>query len=104
MPTTDTATPKPPALSEDQRARAAALDAARAVLAARSALSSSAPDAMDLVHVARFILDGRDPWGDPPATPATLGGLFPGGARPRPDQQLTRGHPVPDATTEEENR
>lgn len=60
---TDT-TPEPyAALSEPQRARVDALNAARVALAARSAFTAAPPpDALDLVQVARWILDGRDPW------------------------------------------
>lgn len=46
-----------------QRTRVAALRAAREALTARSPLGGpSAPDALDLVNVAQWIVDGNDPW------------------------------------------
>lgn len=49
-------------LNDEQGARAAACSAARAALIARSPLSVSTLDAIDIVNVANFILNGRDPW------------------------------------------
>ena len=51
-------------LDDQQLARAEALDRAREVLTAKGFVSSSAADAMDLVHVAGWIIDGRDLWAD----------------------------------------
>jgi len=50
------------ALDPVQRARVAALKAARDVLVSRGFASSAAADALDLVNVAQWIMDGRDPW------------------------------------------
>ena len=50
------------ALDPVQRARVAALKAARDVLAVMRIAGSSAAVALDLVNVAQWIMDGRDPW------------------------------------------
>jgi hypothetical protein len=49
-------------LRPTQLQRAAALDRARNALAARTPITANAVDAGDLLRVAQFILDGRDPW------------------------------------------
>lgn len=49
-------------LRPSQLQRAAALDRARHALAARTPITTNTVDAIDLVRVAQFILDGRDPW------------------------------------------
>lgn len=57
-------------LNAKQRARAEALNEARAVLAHRGPLATSAVNAIDLVNVASWILTGHDPWlGDATETP-----------------------------------
>lgn len=49
--------------TDEQRTRARALDAARAVLVQRGAFNSSAVSSVvDLITVAQWIIDGRDPW------------------------------------------
>jgi hypothetical protein len=49
----------------EQVARAAALRVAREVLAGRNLTGMQPPvDAVDLVNVAGWIMDGMDPWGD----------------------------------------
>lgn len=58
-----TITPEPNALDPDQRARAKALHEARSVLIARpNPLAQGAPHVVDLVTVATWVIDGRDPW------------------------------------------
>ena len=59
-----------PNLTKQQRRRVAALRAARDVLTERSAAEitasdESAPDVIDLYHVAHYIVTGEDPWGAP---------------------------------------
>lgn len=51
-------------LDDRQLARAEALDRARKVLTAKGFASDGAADAMDLIHVAGWIIDGRDPWAE----------------------------------------
>lgn len=49
-------------LSPEQRARCAALHEARAVIVQRAVLSSGSANTVDLITVAQWILDGKDPW------------------------------------------
>lgn len=51
-------------LDDTQLARAEALDRARKVLTAKGFASDGAADAMDLINVAGWIIDGRDPWAE----------------------------------------
>lgn len=53
-------------LSDAQLARVEALEASRRVQNRPDGFAKAAgPDPLDLVAVARFILDGDDPWADP---------------------------------------
>jgi hypothetical protein len=49
-------------LSEQQLARAEALDRARAVLMRREFAGTGPVDALDVYNLACFILTGEDPW------------------------------------------
>lgn len=49
-------------LSPDQRARCVALHEARAVIVERAMLSSGSANPVDLITVAQWILDGKNPW------------------------------------------
>lgn len=53
-----------PVLSREQERRAVACERAAALLRERAVPFGkvAGADAMDVVQVARFILDGRDPW------------------------------------------
>lgn len=50
-----------PELGLEQRRRAAALRVARELVRQSNGIKVEV-DVIDMVHVARFILDGRDPW------------------------------------------
>lgn len=54
-------------LTSQQRARVEALKAARSVLTTTGFASSTGPDAIDLVSLARYIVTGDDPWAGDPA-------------------------------------
>lgn len=49
-------------LTVEQQQRADALRAAREVIVSRTPIGSANVDGVDLLAVAQFILDGRDPW------------------------------------------
>lgn len=51
-------------LTVEQQQRAEALDRARKALTAKGFASDGAADAMDLIHVAGWIIDSRDPWAE----------------------------------------
>lgn len=51
-----------PALSQQQRARVEALQAARTVLVSRSPMTSGKADATELISLASYIETGRDPY------------------------------------------
>lgn len=53
----------PSPLVHEQAVRAAACDRARQAIGARHPFGTNAVDALDVVNVAQFIIDGRDPWG-----------------------------------------
>jgi hypothetical protein len=62
-------------LDDQQLARAEAIDRARAALISRSggfAPGTTGPDAIDLVNVAGWIIDGRDPWAEYADSAATF--------------------------------
>lgn len=54
-------------LSFEQHQRVEALTAARDVAASRSVLTRGAVDTLDLVYLARFILDGTDRYASSPS-------------------------------------
>ncbi len=49
-------------LSPEQRARCVALHEARAVIVERAMMSSGSANPVDLITVAQWILDGKNPW------------------------------------------